>query len=120
MESPHRLNQDVKIHCDALIIGSGAGGATVADYLTKSGLDVVMLEEGPYINAEKVPDSVPEGLIRMWRAGGLTVALGQNIVPYAEGRCVGGGTEINSAIMQRALPPPIYSIVAMSQIIKLP
>jgi choline dehydrogenase-like flavoprotein len=32
--------------CDAVVIGSGPGGATVADVLTAAGRDVIMLEKG--------------------------------------------------------------------------
>jgi choline dehydrogenase-like flavoprotein len=89
------------LECDVLIIGSGAGGATLSDALTKAGRDVLMLEEGPDIPVSEQP-SVSEGIRRMWRYGGLTAALGAPPVSYAEGCCVGGGTEVNSAIMQRA------------------
>jgi choline dehydrogenase-like flavoprotein len=36
-----------------------------------------------------------------YRNGGLTVALGRTKVAYAEGRCVGGGSEINSGLYHR-------------------
>lgn len=88
------------LECDVLIVGSGAGGASAAGVCTEAGLDVVMLEEGPYVSTEDKPASAREALSRQWRCGGLTVALGQTPVAYAEGRCVGGSTEINSAIFQ--------------------
>jgi choline dehydrogenase-like flavoprotein len=99
---PHRIERDTIIECGTLVIGSGAGGATVAARLAEAGHDVVIVEEGPYVDHAGVPDQVPEGMSRLWRGGGLTVALGRTPIAYAEGRCVGGGTEINSAIMQRA------------------
>lgn len=101
MNAPHRLGGPATLDCDVLIIGAGAGGATLADKLTAAGRDVVLLEEGPYVPAAFAPTSVPDGLKRLWRGGGLTVGFGNPPVAYAEGRCVGGGTEINSAIMQR-------------------
>jgi choline dehydrogenase-like flavoprotein len=100
--SPHRIDRDAVVECGTLVIGSGAGGATVAARLAEAGRDVVIVEEGPYVDHADVPEEVPEAMNRLWRGGGLTVALGQTPVAYAEGRCVGGGTEINSAIMQRA------------------
>jgi choline dehydrogenase-like flavoprotein len=98
---PHCLEAPAEIECDVLIIGSGAGGAVVAEALTGAGLDVVMVEEGPYLDRDRVPDSTAGSLLQMWRCGGLTAGLGKPPVAYAEGRCVGGSTEINSAIMQR-------------------
>jgi choline dehydrogenase-like flavoprotein len=41
-----------------------------------------------------------------YRNGGLTVALGPVKIQYAEGRCVGGGSEINSGLYHRT-PPEI-------------
>ena len=96
-------NTKKTINCEALIIGSGAGGSVIAETLTKSGLDVLMIEEGPHIVPGKSPMTATESFGHQWRSGGLNVALGDPIISYAEGRCVGGGTEINSAIMQK--PP---------------
>lgn len=96
----YRQGLATHIDCDALIIGSGAGGASVADVLTKAGLDVVMLEEGAFIpQSEK---TLTEEFATLWRGNGLMTTFGNGSVAYAEGRCVGGGTEINSAIFQRA------------------
>jgi len=35
-------------HCEFLIVGSGAGGATLARELSKRGRDVVVVERGVY------------------------------------------------------------------------
>jgi choline dehydrogenase-like flavoprotein len=96
-----RASGPLDLSCQALIVGSGAGGASVADELTRAGLDVVMLEEGPYAPAGEAPPRATEAFARTWRSGGLTAAVGPSPIAYAEGRCVGGSTEINSAIFQR-------------------
>ena len=44
-----------------------------------------------------------EQMDRQYRAGGVTVALGLPSIAYTEGRCAGGGTEINSGLYRR--PP---------------
>src|SRR5687767_796178 len=36
-----------RLVCDVAIIGSGAGAGITADVLSRAGLDVVMVEEGP-------------------------------------------------------------------------
>ena len=100
--APHRIGGPATLSCDVLVIGSGAGGASVAATLVEAGRDVLMLDEGAHIDAARAPASVPESFRRMWRGGGILAALGTPPVAYAEGRCVGGGTEINSAIFQRA------------------
>src|SRR5205823_9577621 len=101
MRGPHRISEGGTIDCDVLVVGSGAGGSAVADVLVGAGLDVLMVEEGPMAGPERAQPTATEAFPRLWRCGGLTAALGKPPVAYAEGRCVGGGTEINSAIFQR-------------------
>lgn len=96
----------VHLEADAIVIGSGAGGSTAAATLVERGFDTLMLEEGLDLPHEKVPQTSTESMLQMWRSAGLTPAMGRTPVAYAEGRCVGGGTEINSAIFQHA-PPQI-------------
>ena len=89
-----------RLRCEVLIIGTGAGGSSVAAILAEAGVNVLMLEEGAHIPASEAPAGISRSMLRMWRGGGLLTTLGSQIA-YAEGRCVGGGTEINSAIFQR-------------------
>jgi choline dehydrogenase-like flavoprotein len=86
--------------CEALVIGTGAGGASCAATLAAAGVDVLMLEEGPRV-ADVPPAGLSGALPALWRGGGLTATVGGTPIALAEGRCVGGGTEINSAIFQR-------------------
>lgn len=91
----------VTLDCDAVIIGSGAGGASVADVLVGAGLNVIMLEEGKHVAPSQASPIAGTAFHDTWRSGGLTAAVGRPTIAYAEGSCVGGGTEINSAITQR-------------------
>lgn len=91
-----------RLQCEALVIGTGAGGASVAATLVDAGMDVLMLDEGPYIRSEDAPVGLAQSMQTMWRGGGLLTTMGTSQVSFAEGRCIGGGTEINSAIFQRA------------------
>jgi len=102
MKGRFRLNSELQLEADAVIIGSGAGGASVADVLTAAGLYVIMLEEGGPVPSSSASPVASEAFAAAWRGGGLTAAIGRPPIAYAEGRCVGGGTEINSAIAQRA------------------
>ena len=42
-----RLEQDLTLEADVVIVGSGAGGATSAELLSAAGLRVLLIEEGP-------------------------------------------------------------------------
>src|SRR3954469_6822961 len=86
-----------------LVIGSGAGGATTAAVLAEAGLDVLVVEEGDWIAQGPIAPFSLEQMDRQYRAGGGTVALGLPSIAYTEGRCAGGGTEINSGLYRR--PP---------------
>ena len=93
--------------CEVLVIGSGAGGATTAAILAEAGHDVLIIEEGPWVDqGEVVPFSL-EQMDRQYRSGGVTVALGVPSIAYTEGRCAGGGTEVNSGLYRR---PPEQAI----------
>ena len=102
MSGPLAIEGSTVLSCDVLVIGTGAGGASVAATLAEAGLDVLMLEEGPYIPADQASPDLSKSIPTMWRGGGLTATLGAAPIAFAEGRCAGGGTEINSAIFQPA------------------
>lgn len=89
--------------CDVLIIGSGAGGATSATILAEAGFDVLVVEEGSWIDQGQVTAFSLDQMERQYRSGGVTVALGLPSVAYTEGRGAGGGTEVNSGLYRR--PP---------------
>lgn len=87
---------------DVLVIGSGAGGAVTAATLAESGLSVVLAEEGERVRQDELGEFSLEQMARQYRNAGLTATLGRPPIAYAEGCCVGGGTEINSGIYQPA------------------
>ena len=89
--------------CDVLVVGSGAGGATTASVLAEAGHDVLIVEEGPWVGQGSVVPFSLEQMGRQYRSGGVTVALGVPSIAYTEGRCAGGGTEVNSGLYRR--PP---------------
>ena len=85
-----------------LVIGSGAGGALTAARLAEAGHDVLLVEEGPDVDQGSVEPFSLEQMGRQYRHAGVSAALGRPSVAYAEGRCVGGGTEINSGLYHLA------------------
>ncbi|MCA9537412.1 MAG: GMC family oxidoreductase [Myxococcales bacterium] len=98
---PHDSRGDLYLDCDAVIVGSGAGGATMAATLAEAGLDVIVLEEGPLLRTEDYSADVGDMFSKMMRGGGSTVMLGRSPVPYLEGRCVGGTTVVNGGMCWR-------------------
>ncbi|NNE10916.1 MAG: GMC family oxidoreductase [Ilumatobacter sp.] len=87
--------------CEVLIVGSGAGGATTAAVLAEAGLDVLVVEEGAWVEQGAVEPFSLDQMDRQYRSGGVTVALGRPSIAYTEGSCAGGGTEINSGLYRR-------------------
>ncbi|MGQ9865522.1 MAG: GMC family oxidoreductase N-terminal domain-containing protein [Pseudanabaenaceae cyanobacterium] len=86
---------------ETVVIGAGPGGAVTAQALAAAGREVLWLEEGPHLPlAACAPFSRAE-LEQKYRCGGLTVTLGRPQIQYVEGRCVGGGSEVNSGLYHR-------------------
>jgi hypothetical protein len=82
---------------DAVVIGSGAGGAMVARRLAAAGLAVVVVEEGRRFSVEEFRSK--HALTRwteLYRGAGTTAALGNPPVMLPLGRGVGGTTLVNS------------------------
>lgn len=90
---PHGPLPD-RIECDVAIVGSGAGAGVTAELLTKAGLKVVLVEEGPLrsssdfkqIESIAYPDLYQESAGRKTKDKGITIL---------QGRCVGGSTTVN-------------------------
>jgi len=66
----------------------------------------VLFEEGRHFGLDSCRPFALEEMLQKYREGGITVALGRNKIAYVEGRCVGGGSEINSGLYHRT-PPEI-------------
>lgn len=90
-----------------LVIGSGAGGALTAALLAEAGRDVLVLEEGPYVAPGRYAQFSLDQMAFQYRDGGVTAALGRPPVSYVEGRCVGGGTEVNAGLYHLAEEPTL-------------
>lgn len=86
---------------DFVVVGSGAGGATAALVLAEAGHDVVVLEEGPAVRDEDRGLGSQEAFMRLFRDRGTQVAMGRSVIPMLQGRCLGGTTVVNGAIVWR-------------------
>jgi len=92
---------DSTIDADVVVIGSGAGGATIAAELAEAGFDVVVLEEGSYYQTRDFTADSSAMVRQLYRDGGATMALGNPPILYQEGRAVGGSTVINGGMSWR-------------------
>ena len=91
---------------EVLVVGSGAGGATTARVLAEAGRSVTVLEEGPALEPGSFEPFSLDELAQAYRHRGSSAAIGLPPIAYAEGRCVGGSTEVNSGLWNR-LPPEL-------------
>jgi choline dehydrogenase-like flavoprotein len=88
------LKNDLAVECDVLIIGSGAGGGTAAEILSRAGLKVVIIEEGALksstdfkmLEKEAYPQLYQESAGRQTKDKAITIL---------QGRTVGGSTTVN-------------------------
>jgi len=91
----------LSLECGVVIVGSGAGGATVAAELAGAGVDVIVIEEGGYHPTESFSAGTVRALRTLYRDGGGGMAVGRPSVLYTEGRCVGGSTVVNGGMSWR-------------------
>ena len=83
-----------KISCDVAIVGSGAGAGITAELLTRAGLHVVIVEEGPLKSSSDFHQRESEAYPSLYQesASRKTADKGISIL---QGRCVGGSTTVN-------------------------
>lgn len=92
-----------RFEADAVVVGTGAGGAPVGAVLAEAGLDVILVEEGGYHRTSSFNPYARESVARLVRDGGTSAIQGRPLIPFVEGRCVGGSTVINGGMSWR--PP---------------
>lgn len=88
------------LRAEVLVIGSGAGGATAAARLAEAGHDVLLLEEGPALDAEDFSENEGQLFQRLYADGGLR-ATDDLAVSLLQGATLGGGTTVNWMVMLR-------------------
>jgi len=86
---------------EILVVGSGVGGSSLAHDLFKNGWEVLIVEEADIKGLFESEDFIAAELSSKWRNGGITAAFGKPIIPYGEGKSLGGGSAINTAIWQK-------------------
>jgi choline dehydrogenase-like flavoprotein len=94
---------------EAAVIGSGPGASLAACLLAEAGRETLVLEEGEFWPLEDPPAFSSGEMRRKYRNGGLTMALGRPPILYVEGRCLGGGSEVNSGLHHRLPDEVVWS-----------
>jgi choline dehydrogenase-like flavoprotein len=79
---------------DAVVIGSGAGGAVIAAELQQAGRSVIVLEQGGYRNEADFKQLELVGMQELYLNGGPFMSESGSIAVYA-GATLGGGTVVN-------------------------
>ena len=95
------LEHDESMRTQVCVVGSGAGGATVAGELVRRGHSVVLLEEGAYRTGRDFTGDADE-MAKLLLADGVGTRTADTLaLSIPTGRCVGGTTVLGYGTSQR-------------------
>src|SRR5690606_25599336 len=80
--------------CDVVIVGTGAGAGVTAELLTRAGLDVILIEEGPLRTSSDFNQKEAEAYPSLYQESAARANI-DNSITILQGRCVGGTTVVN-------------------------
>ncbi|MSP24998.1 MAG: GMC family oxidoreductase [Myxococcales bacterium] len=99
------LSRGFRHRADVVVVGSGASGMTLAAILAEAGLEVLVLEEGPYYRHQDIAQFTPtQSLRRLFREAGMLTAIGVGQTPLISltvGRAVGGSSLLTGGVCYR-------------------
>jgi choline dehydrogenase-like flavoprotein len=114
------LTADTIVDCDVCVIGSGPGGAVLANELVGRGLHVVMLEEGGHWTKRDFDLTEATAYPHLYQDHGNRATDDLSIL-ILQGRSVGGGTTVNWCTSFRAPPRTLarwqetYGLVGLTE-----
>ena len=89
-----KLERDLELEADVVVIGSGAGGGVTAEILAQAGLKVAIVEEGPLASSTDFHMREREAYPQLYQESAGRQTSDKSIT-ILQGRCVGGGTTVN-------------------------
>ncbi|MGH2797757.1 MAG: GMC family oxidoreductase N-terminal domain-containing protein [Thermoleophilaceae bacterium] len=104
--SPGELDGDT-VSADAVVIGSGAGGAIVAYRLAEAGRRVLLLERGLHLHPSEFSEDEVQQISNLYADGALQLSRDFSF-QVLQGMCVGGSTVVNNAVCFN-LPPEVLN-----------
>ncbi|HEY9724622.1 MAG TPA: GMC family oxidoreductase [Oscillatoriaceae cyanobacterium] len=90
-------DRDLELDADAIVIGTGAGGAVFASELAEAGKSVIMLEKGAYNTRKDFNQTEKDMMPLLFEDAGARTTKDGNIT-ILHGKTVGGSTTVNWAI----------------------
>ncbi len=89
-----RLTADETWDTDVVIVGTGAGGGTAAEILSRAGLRVLMIEEGALHSSQDFQLEEMEAYTGLYQEG-MSRSTRDGAISILQGRTVGGSTTVN-------------------------
>ena len=86
-----------ELTADVVIVGTGAGGATLAYELARRDREVLMIERGSHVPPSDFTENEAEQLSKLYADGALNFSTDFHF-RVAQGMCVGGSTVVNNAV----------------------
>ncbi|MEW6777493.1 MAG: GMC family oxidoreductase [Bdellovibrionota bacterium] len=96
---------DLELSCEAVVVGSGAGGSVVAKELSEAGLDVILLEEGGHRPSSSFNQREEVMAPRLYREAGGRATWDLSL-PILQGRTLGGST-VHNICLSYGIEPAI-------------
>lgn len=98
-----RERPQLAVHCDVVVVGSGAGGGVAAANLAQAGLRVIVLEKAGLVPASEMTLQEGQAFQAMYEQGGI-LATEDGAMSVLAGATLGGGTRVNWCASFRTPP----------------
>lgn len=93
-----KLNRPInKNYFKFIVIGSGPSGSITSLELQKNFANTLLIEQGSHYNISKKKHPGDE-FIKKWDNAGILTTIFPNEINFSSGKCLGGGSEINSGL----------------------